>query len=181
MGEITVLLENARAGDGAAWQRVVALLYDDLLRLAHCASTAGRPNTLNATALVHECYLRIAKHGAGSIGNRNHFLALAGRAMRQILVNHARDRTAGKRGGGAAHTTLGELEVAADQEAEQLIELDTALQRLACEDMRLVHVIDCRIFGGLTETETADALGLSLRTVQRMWFDARERLRTSLS
>ncbi|MEO7325651.1 MAG: ECF-type sigma factor [Dokdonella sp.] len=180
MDEISELLERARGGDDAAWQRVIALLYDDLLRLARCASTAGRANTLNATSLVHECYLRIAKQGAASIGSREHFLALAGRAMRQILVNHARDRVAAKRGGGAAHTTLGHVDVAADQEAEELLGLDTALEQLAQDDERLVRVVDCRIFGGLTETETAAALDLSLRTVQRLWSQARERLQSLL-
>jgi RNA polymerase sigma factor (TIGR02999 family) len=180
MDEISGLLERARGGDDAAWQRVVALLYDDLLRLARCASTAGPPGTLNATSLVHECYLRIARHGAGSIVDREHFLALAGRAMRQILVNHARDRMAAKRGGGAAHTTLGHIDVAADQEAEELLGLDSALEGLAREDERLVRVVDCRIFGGLTEAETASALDLSLRTVQRLWLHARERLQSLL-
>ena len=95
MSQITLLLEQAHGGDEAAWQQVVALLYDDLLRLARCANTSGKANTLNATALVHECYLRIAGSGGeNGIGNRSHFLALAGRAMRQILVNHARDRMA---------------------------------------------------------------------------------------
>lgn len=180
MDDITALLERARDGDDAAWQRVIALLYDDLLRLARCASTAGRANSLNATSLVHECYLRIAKQGATSIGSREHFLALAGRAMRQILVNHARDRVAAKRGGGAAHTTLGHIDVAADQEAEELLDLDAALEQLAQDDERLVRVVDCRIFGGLTEVETAAALDLSLRTVQRLWLQARERLQSLL-
>src|SRR5690349_8964835 len=173
MGDITFLLQRARGGDDAAWQRVVALLYDDLLRLARCASTSGRSATLNATALVHECYLRLAKHGAEAIGTRAHFLALAGRAMRQILVNHARDRLAAKRGGGAAHTTLDHLDLAAEHEADELLGLDEALERLAAEDERLARVIDCRVFGGLSEAETAEALDLPLRSAQRLWQQAR--------
>jgi RNA polymerase sigma factor (TIGR02999 family) len=181
MDEIIVLLERARGGDDAAWQRVVALLYDDLLRLARCASTAGRANTLNATSLVHECYLRIAKQGAASISSREHFLALAGRAMRQILVNHARDRVAAKRGGGATLAPVGDVGIAAEQEAEELLGLDTALEQLAQQDERLVRVVDCRMFGGLSETETAVALDLPPPTVERLWSQARERLQALLA
>jgi len=181
MEEITVLLGRARHGDGAAWNEVVGLLYADLMRLARRAGFSGRAHTLNATALVNECYLRMAKNGANAIHDRAHFLAIAGRAMRQILVNHARDRIAAKRGSGAVHTTLEHLEVQADQEAQDLLEMDSALQELAQEDERLVRVIDCRIFGGLSEAETAQALDLSLRTVQRLWSQARERLQVSLA
>jgi RNA polymerase sigma factor (TIGR02999 family) len=176
MGDITLLLQQARSGDDAAWQRVVALLYDDLLRLARGASASCRQGTLNATALVHECYLRLSRKGADAVGSRAHFLALAGRAMRQILVNHARDRCAGKRGGGAAHTTLDHLDLATNQEAGDLLGLDAAMHQLAREDERLAQVVDCRVFAGLTEAETAEALDLSLRTTQRLWLQARERL-----
>ena len=182
MSQITLLLEQAHGGDEAAWQQVVALLYDDLLRLARCANTSGRPNTLNATALVHECYLRIAGGGGeNGIGNRSHFLALAGRAMRQILVNHARDRMAAKRGGGAEHTTLDQNDLAADREAEELLGVEFVLEQLGREDERLVRVVDCRIFGGLTEVETAEALRMPLRSVQRLWAQARERLQNLLA
>lgn len=180
MNEITALLERARSGDDAAWQRVIALLYDDLLRLARCASTAGRANTLNATALVHECYLRIAKHGAVSIDSREHFLALAGRAMRQILVNHARDRVATRRSGDATLAPSSQTDGAADQEADELLGLDAALEQLAQLDERLVSIIDCRMFGGLTETETAAALDLPEPTVEQLWQRAREHLQTLL-
>lgn len=180
MDEISVLLERARGGDDAAWQRVIALLYDDLLRLARCASTAGRANSLNATSLVHECYLRIAKQGAASIGSREHFLALAGRAMRQILVNHARDRVAASRGAHVAPAIPGRTDCAADQEAEELIGLDAALDQLANLDERLINVIDCRMFGGLTEAETAAALDLPPSTVEQLWQRAREQLQMLL-
>jgi len=181
MAEITVLLGRARGGDRAAWNDVVALLYADLLRLARRAGLGSRPHTLNATALVNECYLRMAKSGAAAIHDRAHFLAVAGRAMRQILVNHARDRVAAKRGSGAAHTTLEHLDVQADQEAQDLLEMDSALQELALRDERLVRVIDCRIFAGLSEAETAEALDIPLRSVQRLWSQARECLQVSLA
>jgi RNA polymerase sigma factor (TIGR02999 family) len=176
MGEITQLLEQARAGHDGAWDQVVALLYDDLRRLAWHARGTGRPDTLNATALVHECWLRLAREGGAGIANRAHFFALAGRAMRQILANHARDRLAAKRGGGAQRTTLDRLDIAADREAEDIARIDAALTCLADEDERLVRVVDCRVFGGFSEAETAEALGLPLRTVQRLWARARDRL-----
>jgi RNA polymerase sigma factor (TIGR02999 family) len=181
MEEITVLLGRARCGDGAAWNQVVGLLYTDLLRLARRAGLGGRAQTLNATALVNECYLRMAKSGVANIHDRAHFLAIAGRAMRQILVNHARDRVVAKRGSGAVHTTLEHLERLADQEAQDLLEMDSALQDLEQQDERLVRVVDCRIFGGLSEAETAQALQIPLRSVQRLWSQARERLQMSLA
>ena len=181
MDEITALLVRARDGDDAAWQRVIALLYDDLLRLARCASTAGHVNTLNATSLVHECYLRITKQGAASIGSREQFLALAGRAMREILVNHARDRVAANCGNGGAPANPDQSDGAANQEAKELIGLDAALDQLAKLDERLVSVIDCRMFGGLTEAETAAALNLPAPAVEQLWLRAREHLQTLLS
>lgn len=174
MSEITQLLGEVRAGDGDAWNRVVALLYDDLRRLAQRVKAGA--HSLDATALVHECWLRFADGGARGIADRAHFFAVASRAMRQILANHARDRLALKRGGGARRTTLDDVDIAADREADELVRLDALLTQLAREDERLVRVVDCRVFGGLSEAETADALGLSLRTVQRLWAQARARL-----
>lgn len=180
MGEITRLLYCAHGGDADAWERVVALLYPELLRLARRVRSANGAPTLCATALVHECYLRMARAQGGSISSRTHFLGVAGRAMRQILANYARDRMAAKRGGGARQVTLDEEGLSADSEAGELLALDAALEQLAAEDVRLVQVVDCRVFAGLTEQETAVALELPLRTVQRLWQRARERLRTLL-
>lgn len=180
MGEITRLLDGARDGDPDAWERVVVLLYDELRRLARRALPARGGGTMNATALVHECYLRVAQGAPEAIGNSGHFLALASRAMRQILVNYARDRVAAKRGGGAVHVTLERQQISAEQEADDVLMLNEALLRLAREDERLSRVVDCRIFGGLTELETASALAIPLRTVQRRWQLARERLRVSM-
>lgn len=180
MGEITQLLDNARGGEPGAWDRVVTLLYEELLRVARRARRQHAAATLNPTALVNECYLRVAKRQAEAIDNREHFLAVAARAMRQILVNYARDRIAVKRGAGALRVTFDEARLRADAEADQLLELDHALAQLASEDVRLVKVVDCRVFGGLNETETAAALGVSLRTTQRLWADARARLHALL-
>jgi RNA polymerase sigma factor (TIGR02999 family) len=122
----------------------------------------------------------MAHRQADAIGSREHFLGVAGRAMRQILANYARERLAAKRGGGALRVTLDERDFGVEAEAEDLLALDTALAQLADEDPRLVKVVDCRVFGGLTEQETANALELPLRSVQRLWQRARERLRTLL-
>lgn len=181
MSEITVLLGQAREGDPLAWDRVVQLLYADLKRLARSASMDGGQEV---TALVHDCYLRMCRSGADAIANRAHFLSLAAMAMRQLVINHARDRVAQKRGGGQMHTTLGkadlDLSASARAEAEELLEIDTALKRLADTDKRLVQVVECRLFAGLSEEETATAMGVSLRTSQRLWQEAREHLRMLL-
>lgn len=179
MGEVTRWLDRARDGDGDAWAKVITLLYSDLLRLARRAAPARGASTMNATALVHECYLRVAR-GPTAIKDGNHFLALASRAMRQILVNYARDKVAAKRGSGAAHVTLESQQIGVAREADEVLMLDEALLQLARDDERLSQIVDCRVFGGLTEAETASALGIPLRTVQRRWQLARERLRVSL-
>ncbi len=176
MGDVTQLLERARGGDAAAWDQVVALIYDDLRRIARGVLGGPGGATFDATGLVHECYLRLSRAGADGVLNRQHFLALAARAMRQLMLNHARDRIAAKRGGGAAQVTLGEADAAADAQAEQLIALDQLLERLASEDARLAKVVECRVFAGLNEQEAAEAMDLPLRTLQRLYADARARL-----
>lgn len=175
MSQVTELLDRARAGDDAAWEQAVALVYDDLKRIAR-GVLAGGQGTLNPTALVHECYLRLDRAGAEGVQNRAHFLALAARAMRQLMLNHARDRLAEKRGGGAAHTDLDERSDAVATEARHLIDIDSALTRLEAENPRWVRVVECRVFAGMTEQETADAIGEPLRSTQRLWADARARL-----
>nr|WP_306673570.1 ECF-type sigma factor [Tahibacter caeni] len=167
---MTRLLEQARDGDATAWQRLSTLLQDDLLRLARCASTSDNPAGLDAPALAQECYRRIAGEiGNGAVANRSEFLALAGRVLREILVDHARGREAA--GDGFAASAVG-------RETGDLLQLDTVLAELAEEDPRLVQIIDGRVFGGLGEVELAEALHLPLRTVQRLWDRARSRLRS---
>ncbi len=182
MGEITRLLEDARQGDAAAWDQVVALLYDELLVLARRVR-GGRHagHTMRPTALVNECYLRVARRQADAISDREHFLAVAARAMRQILVNHARKHFAVKRGGDVLHVTLHEERLRVVREAEDLIAMDKALEQLEREDPRLVKVVDCRVFGGLSEAETAQAMDMSLRSAQRLWHRARQRMRDLLA
>jgi len=181
MSEITVLLEQARAGQPGAWDQVVRLLYADLKRLARSACYAAGAH--EATALVHDCYLRLNR-GVDKIENRAHFLSVASTAMRQLLINHARDLVAQKRGGNHRHTTLGKIDrdtsTAVQSEAEELLAIDAALRQLAHVDPRLVQVVQYRLFAGLSEEETASALGLPLRSTQRLWQQARRTLRAML-
>ncbi len=178
--DITRLLAQARDGDARAWDRVVALVYDDLKRIARGVLGGRGSATFNPTLLVHDCYLRLARAGADGAVDRAHFLALAARAMRQLMINHARDRAALKRGAGADHVDVDEHAEAIAGEARDLIELDSALLRLEADDATCARVVECRIFAGMSEQETADALGLSLRSTQRAWAQAREKLATLL-
>ncbi|MBK8286120.1 MAG: sigma-70 family RNA polymerase sigma factor [Ahniella sp.] len=173
MAEVTELLERARQGDPLAWNQVVELIYDDLKRVARGVLAGRGSATFNPTVLVHDCYLRLARAGAHGVQDRAHFMALAARAMRQLLLNHARDRMAQKRGAGAVVETLSEEERSADLEAEHLLGISTALEQLEAIEPKWVQVVECRVFAGLSEQETADALGTSLRTVQRWYAEAR--------
>ena len=179
-GEITGLLAAARAGDPAGWEDLVAAVYADLRRLAHrqLAGQAGE-QTLNTTGLVHECYLRLAG-ASGTPRDRGHFFALAARVMRQVIVDFARERLAQKRGGGERGIALDEVDAAELREAERCAALDDALSALAQRDERQARVVECRFFAGLTEEETAEALDIGLRSVQREWQLAREWLRGQL-
>jgi RNA polymerase sigma factor (TIGR02999 family) len=181
MSEITVLLDRARSGDHSAWNDVIELLYEDLKRLARVRAD-GSESTLSATVLVNECYMRLAQAGSEKdVNDRGHFLALAARVMRQVVIGHARKRLADKRGGHEERVTLSALDMCADVEAGDLISIDDALEHLATIDARFVQLVECRIFGGLSEEETALALGLPLRTTQRLWSKARESLRRLLA
>ena len=171
VGEVTRLLRQARDGEPAALERLIPLLYDDLRRLARrqLGQEYGEP-TLNATALVHESYLKL---GAGALAatDRAHYLALAARAMRQVLVDHARERKAAKRGGGLwQRTTLTDGAWSGDFDADGMLALEEALAGL---EPRQRQVVECRFFGGMEEPEIAAALGVSARTVQRDWVRAR--------
>lgn len=181
MGEVTELLERARAGEAGAWDRAVTLVYQDLKRIARSVVASSGSATLDVTGLVHECYERLARQEAFAVTDRAHFLALAARAMRQLLLNHARDKIAAKRGAGAAHVDVDDVGDAAFTEARHLLELDSALSRLEHENPDWVRVVECRLFAGMTEQETADALGQPLRSSQRAFAQARERLAQLLS
>jgi RNA polymerase sigma factor (TIGR02999 family) len=170
-GEVTRLLSSARAGDGTALDRLVPLVYEDLRALAR--RQLGRehgPRTLQPTALVHEAYIKLSGGAALAASDRAHFLAIAGRAMRQILVERARHHLASRRGGGRQQTTLTDGSWTTELDAEQLIALSDALDTL---EPRQRQVVECRFFAGLEEKEIAEALGLTERTVRRDWTKAR--------
>jgi len=181
-GEITRLLVAYRGGDRAAFDRLVPLVYGDLRRIARRhlrGRSSGR--TLDATGLVHEAWVKLAEATGAEWQDRGHFLAVAARAMRQIVIDDARRHAAAKRGGGERAVTLEEERVAADDRSEWLLTVDQALERLARHNDRLARVVECRFFAGLTEEETAEALEVSLRTAQRDWLRARAWLREELS
>ena len=177
-GEVTHLLRAARAGDGNALEQVLPLVYEELRRLArrHLRSEADG-HTLHATELVHETYLKLLGGTPPDAENRPHLLAMASRAMRQLLVDHARGRKAQKRGGDWVRTTLGDGALVLDTTPEELLALDEALQEL---DPRQREVVECRFFGGMEESEIAVVLGVSERTVRRDWVKARAWLYTRL-
>ena len=179
--EITQMLADVRAGDPDAWGRLVAVVYADLRRLAHRQLSAHVDvRTLDTTGLVHECYMRLVERGA-SADDRAHFFSLAARVMRQVIVDYARERLAEKRGGGVRALPLHEVDETELRQAERFVSIDDALQDLALVDERRARVVECRFFAGLTEEETAAALELSLRTVQREWQAAREWLAQRLA
>lgn len=177
--EITSLLLAARNGDDQAYARVIELLYQDMRTIAR-AIARDPAATLNPTALLHETYLKLSAASAQRPLNREHFLAVAARAMRQVLCNHARDKVAQKRGGNATHLALAGDEATVLFQADGLLDLDRALLELEREDPALSRVMECRMFAGMTEQETAVALDLPLRTLQRHHADARARLRAKL-
>jgi RNA polymerase sigma factor (TIGR02999 family) len=180
-GEVTVLLRSYRAGDREAFERMVPLVYEDLRRIARRQLGRGNPDgVLQTTGLVHECYLKLVDQEEADWQDRAHFLAVAARAMRQVVVDHARRRGAAKRGSGRRQTTLDDGLIAVDAQAEWLLALDQALTRLAEREPRLARVVECRFFAGLSEEETAAALDVSLRTAQRDWMRARAWLQEEL-
>jgi RNA polymerase sigma factor (TIGR02999 family) len=177
--DIAALLERAEAGDAGAWRRLVDLVYPDLKRLARGARAQPRDATLGTTALVHECWLRLAR-AAALPRDHDHLLALAVRIMRQVLVDHARERLARKRGGGEALLAIDDVEPRDEREFELLAEIDDALRTLAANAPRRARVFECRYFGGLNDDETARVLGISPRTAHRDWDEARAWLAAAL-
>ncbi|QSX77511.1 ECF-type sigma factor [Agrilutibacter solisilvae] len=174
-GEFTELLVASRSGDQVAWSSLVRLVYTDLQRLARRQRSHNAiPTTLGTTGLVHESYMRLAGTGKDHIENRKHFLNLASRIMRQVLCDYARLRLRDKRGGGVKHEELTDIEVEEQSEAQNLIWIDELLTKLEAENPTWARVVECRFFTGLTDDETAEALGLTLRTAQRNWHDARK-------
>jgi RNA polymerase sigma factor (TIGR02999 family) len=177
---ITELLLQVREGDPEAMNHLFPLVYEQLHRLAHWQLQHERTgHTLDTGALVHETFLKMVDQPRVHWQDRAHFFRVASWAMRRILVDYARRHRALRRGGGVPPLSL-EEEVAVSQQSDQLVALDEALERLAVVNERLSQVVECRYFGGLTEAETAEALGVTPRTVQRDWRKARDWLALEL-
>lgn len=176
------MLAKAGAGSQAAFDELFPLVYAELRRIAAREMRREKPGrTLQTTALVHEAYLRLLKDAALSFENRSHFLGIAARAMREILIEHARARAARKRGGGGVRLTLDDAVAGAAAPSIDVLAIDEALQRLARLDERHARVVELRYFGGLSVEETAVALSLSPATVKRAWTLARAWLYRELS
>ena len=179
--EITQLLQRWSAGEAAALDRLLPLVYGELRQLAraHMRRQAVQ-HTLQPTALVHEAWLRLNRQQAGDWQNRVQFFALAAKVMRSVLVDHARQRQAEKRGSGHELLSLRHAEQAGPETEFELLALDEALQRLAALNAQHGHIVELRFFGGLTIPETAQALGVSHATVERGWQTARAWLYSEL-
>lgn len=183
MSQVTVLIQAARRGDAGAMDRLFGVLYDDLHQLAHAKLRRNATLTLlDTTALVHESYLRVLNAGSIEAGDKNHFMGYAAQVMRSIVVDFVRRRMAERRGGDAVHVDL-EMQLAqlADPRERELMQVHEALEELATIDERLVRVVEMRYFAGMTESEVADALDLSLRSVSRDWEKARLFLAAALT
>ena len=171
--DVTMLLQAAGAGDDDAYDRLIPILYEELKRVAQGQLRRERSDhTLQPTELVSEAYLRLVA-GAASFENRAHFFGAASIAMRRILVDHARQRAAQKRGGELQRVTFADLAVETDEPNVDLLALDQALNELESEDERLAQLVQLRFFAGLPIRETAELMGLSPATVKRDWAFAR--------
>jgi RNA polymerase sigma factor (TIGR02999 family) len=172
--DVTQLLLAWRQGDAAAPELLFSRVYHELHRIAHRHLGGERDgHTLETTGLVHEAYLRLVDQNRTQWLDRGHFLAIASRVMRRVLVDYARRRGTRKRGGDFARVDLDEHAIPLDERPQVLLALDEALTRLSAEDERVARVVECRFFGGLTEEETGAALGVTARTVRRDWVRGR--------
>lgn len=177
--EITELLNAATSGDIAAQDAAYALVYDELKRCARRQSSLPQASSLSPTALVNELYLKLRGGHLERIQNRRHFFALAARAMRQIVIDHARQRSRAKRGGGLEHVDVDTHDLGATT-AEETLELDAALTNLSRRDPDLAQVVEWHFFAGLTFQDIADELGRHERTVRHDWELARAYLRREM-
>jgi RNA polymerase sigma factor (TIGR02999 family) len=175
MSDVTAILDAAARGDPRAADQLLPLVYDELRRLAaQKMATERAGHTLQATALVHEAYVRLVnRETPQQWDGRRHFFAAAAEAMRRILVEKARQKQSLRRGGQHQHFSIGETDLQAPEPREDILALDEALQRLAAKDSRKARIVELRYFVGLTITEAADALGVSSATAERDWAYAR--------
>ena len=173
-GEVTQLLVRAGAGDRDALDTMLPLVYAELRRVARGQLRRERDgHTLGVSGLVNEAYLKLVDQARVDWKGREHFYAVAARAMRQILVDYARKRNAEKRGAGQEHTTVDHKQLGFEAPIERFLALEEALQRMDKVDSRMRRIIEYRFYCGLTEKETAELLGVTVRTVQRDWIKAR--------
>jgi RNA polymerase sigma factor (TIGR02999 family) len=172
--DLTVLLNRMRKGDRQASEKAAALVYSELHRIAAGQMRRERPgHSLQATALVNEAYIKLVGSESLEIQNRGHFYAIASQQMRRILVDYARANNALRRGGGAAKVDLDKAMLTAEGQSVDVVGLDDALKELEKIDPRAAQVIELRYFGGYTDKEVVEALGVSLATVRRDWEFAR--------
>lgn len=179
--DVTELLASCRSGERGAVERLLPLLYDELRAIAaRELRDERRDHTLQVTALVHEAFLKLVAQDRQDYANRAHFLAIAAQAMRRVLLHYAEKRRAAKRGGHAARVTLDDAELKSDERSDDVLAVDEALRRFAARDAEKARLVELRYFGGMTAEECAEALGKSLRTVERDWRFARAWLRAEL-
>lgn|SRR5512138_820546 len=176
-GPITLLLASARTGDPAATGELFQRVYDELKKLARAHRRRWRGNdTMNTTALIHEAFIKLAGQDRSAFQNRAHFYATASQAMRQILVNYAQMQRAAKRGAEAVKVPLDEATLATEASADELLVVHELLSEIEKDEPRRARIVECRIFGGMSIAETAEALEISVATVKREWRIATARL-----
>lgn len=172
--ELNELLSRIRSGERDALDDLLPLVYDELHRIARGQrQRISGQLTVNTTALVHEAYLKLSQGKGQEYADRGHFFAVAATAMRQLLIDEAKKHAAQKRGSGQRPISLDSVEVGIDAQADGLLALDRAMAKLGDVSPRLLRVVECRFFGGLTEAETAQVLGVTDRTIRRDWVKAR--------
>jgi len=179
--QITQLLDAARGGDADATEALFNAVYLELKGLARSNRRRWHGNaTMNTTALIHEVFIKMARGAEASFNNRTHFFATASKAMRQVLVNYAKQQQALKRGGDALRVTLDDSVFATQASADELLHIHQQLTDLAREHPRRSRIVECRVFGGMSVEETANALGISTATVKRDWRLATARIYESM-
>lgn len=180
-GDITRLISLWSAGDDEALASLMELVYDDLRAIAHRHLAAGRQDAvLDTTVLVHEAYMKLSGAQDGEWPGRAHFFAFCSTVMRRLLIDFARKRRSRKRGGTRIRVPLRDDAVVVDSEVLDLLAVEEALEELEARSPRMARMVECRFFGGMSVAETAEALGTSVRTVEREWTRARVYLRRAL-
>jgi len=172
--ETTTWLLEASQGSSLSVDRLIPVVYQELRKIAsRHMSNEWQNNTMSTTGLVHEAYINLVDQTKVDWRSKAHFCAIASRVMRQILIQHARKRNAVKRGGDLKRIDLGEDNAVVQEQAGDLLDLDAAITRLEEKDQRMARIVECRFFGGMTVDETAEALDMSVRSVERYWTRAR--------